>query len=307
MISYAQNHEDVVLARAFSGPSGFYIDVGAASPVIHSVTKYFYDRGWSGINIEPVERWHEELSRERTRDVNLCVGLSDAQGELEFFDVADEAGDESTFSPEIAAELGSRGLKPNVRQVHVTTLADVCEAHVSGPIDFLKIDVEGWELRVLEGGAWDRFRPIAVAVESTEPGTLRPIVERIDRFMAGVDYVFALFDGLNRFYVRKEDERLVDVIGIPANVTDRFETAEAVRLRESVVAAETAIVAAETALKDEARRAEELALRIATAERQRVLAEKEVMAARREAQDAEIQFHATRDALQRLLTEQPGL
>ena len=33
-------------------PSGFYIDVGACHPVVHSVTKLFYERGWNGINID---------------------------------------------------------------------------------------------------------------------------------------------------------------------------------------------------------------------------------------------------------------
>ena len=39
MISYAQNFEDVLLARAFRNRDrGFYIDVGAWHPVFDSVT-----------------------------------------------------------------------------------------------------------------------------------------------------------------------------------------------------------------------------------------------------------------------------
>src|SRR5438477_8765804 len=40
MISYAQNFEDVLLARVFSAQTtGFYVDVGAHDPEIFSVTK----------------------------------------------------------------------------------------------------------------------------------------------------------------------------------------------------------------------------------------------------------------------------
>ncbi len=67
MISYAQNREDVVLARVFQGTSGFYVDVGAASPTVHSVTRWFYEKGWEGINIDPGPRWHRELMAERPR------------------------------------------------------------------------------------------------------------------------------------------------------------------------------------------------------------------------------------------------
>ena len=52
---YSQNSEDVLLARCFEGENqGFYVDVGAEDPVEGSITRHFYERGWNGINIEPV-------------------------------------------------------------------------------------------------------------------------------------------------------------------------------------------------------------------------------------------------------------
>ena len=55
MISYAQNFEDVMLARAFGDRrDGFYIDVGACFPDVASVTRHFYDLGWNGVNVEPM-------------------------------------------------------------------------------------------------------------------------------------------------------------------------------------------------------------------------------------------------------------
>jgi peptide methionine sulfoxide reductase MsrB len=57
MISYAQNFEDIILWRALKNiKNGFYVDVGAGDPVNHSVTKWFYDQGWSGVNIKPNEQ-----------------------------------------------------------------------------------------------------------------------------------------------------------------------------------------------------------------------------------------------------------
>jgi hypothetical protein len=55
IISYAQNREDILLWRALRDLSGgFYIDVGAEDPTQNSVTRAFYERGWHGINVEPV-------------------------------------------------------------------------------------------------------------------------------------------------------------------------------------------------------------------------------------------------------------
>ena len=62
MISYAQNFEDVILQRVFhTCDQGRYIDIGGYDPTIDSVTKHFYDRGWSGVNVEPVARFHKKF------------------------------------------------------------------------------------------------------------------------------------------------------------------------------------------------------------------------------------------------------
>jgi peptide methionine sulfoxide reductase MsrB len=54
IISYAQNREDVIIDAFFPDlKKGFYVDIGAADPNYDSVTKFFYEKGWSGINIEP--------------------------------------------------------------------------------------------------------------------------------------------------------------------------------------------------------------------------------------------------------------
>ena len=152
IISYAQNYEDVLLNRLFPDrPGGFYIDVGACHPVFHSVTKLFYERGWQGINIEPVPRMFELLADARPRDVNLHMGLSNLEGNLTFYEVPDEIGS-STFAEEHAEGLRRKGHRLEERSILVTTLARVCELYAGETIDFLKIDVESHEREVLEGG-----------------------------------------------------------------------------------------------------------------------------------------------------------
>src|SRR6185437_11644232 len=67
--SFAQNGEDVVLWRALGHlGSGRYIDVGANDPTYDSVTRSFYDQGWSGITVEPVHEFAEAHRVERPRD-----------------------------------------------------------------------------------------------------------------------------------------------------------------------------------------------------------------------------------------------
>jgi FkbM family methyltransferase len=333
MISYAQNHEDVVLARALPKRSGFYIDVGAGSPTIHSVTNHFYRLGWRGVNVEPLSRWHAQLKRARPDDINLEIGLSDRPGKLKFYDVSEQAAEESTFSEDVAETLRSRGLDPKIRDVTVATLAQVCDSHVRSDIDFLKVDVEGFELNVLMGGSWDRFRPRIVVVESTYPGTSRLAGEDVVEFMDGVGYTVVLFDGLNRFFVQHQDTELHSVLGVPANVLDRYEDSETAELRvrlaevrDSCELLERRLVDVERRTADDKQRAAErigeleaegsslanavveakrrqvdLEERLAVAQERLALTQRDVRMAHQQEADARVQFEATREALERVL------
>lgn len=225
MTSYAQNHEDVVLARVFPvGVPGFYIDVGASHPVRDSVTKHFYDLGWSGINVEPSSTAFAQLAEHRDRDVNLNLGVSDRDGTLVFYQFPAGLQGCSTFSAEQAAWHRDGGTPYEETEVSVTTLASVCEKYVEPgmTIDFLSVDTEGLERQVLAGGDWDRWRPRVVVVEAIKPNTSIPTHEGWESILLDAEYLFAAFDGLNRFYVRFEDKELLSALAVPANVTDDF-------------------------------------------------------------------------------------
>ena len=87
MISYAQNFEDVVLDRVFHQVErGRYIDVGGYDPVIDSVTKHFYDKGWSGVNIEPVARFF--VPRGYVCLLQDLRGRGNSDGKGQYFHVA---------------------------------------------------------------------------------------------------------------------------------------------------------------------------------------------------------------------------
>jgi FkbM family methyltransferase len=228
-VSYAQNQEDILLDRVFAKRSGFYVDVGANDPVFHSVTKFFYDLGWHGINIEPNPALHARLVCARERDVNLNFGVSNAEGILTFYDVPEFHG-WSSFEVAFANSYRAQGVEVLERPIAVTTLSTICEQHVHEQIDFLKIDVEGFERLVLEGFDLRRWRPRVIVMEATWPQTWEHLI-------LATDYRFALFDGLNRFYVRAEDAELIEPLSTPVSVLDGFVPYEYVRILESTGAA----------------------------------------------------------------------
>lgn len=219
-ISYAQNHEDVALMRALGHlPTGFYIDVGAHDPVADSVTKAFYDRGWCGINVEPVAAWFDRLAQQRPRDVNLQVAAGEHAGHLTLHDV--EGTGLSTADAQQAQAYRQEGLAVQSREVPVLTLNDIWHRHAQGrEVHFLKIDVEGAERAVLQGLDLTRFRPWVILLEATRPRSTESTHQEWEHLLLSRGYQFVWFDGLNRFYVADERQSLRHLLAQPPSVHD---------------------------------------------------------------------------------------
>ncbi len=229
-ISYAQNFEDVMLWRALKHiEKGFYIDVGAASPDVESVTRAFYERGWQGINIEPNPEFYAQLLARRARDINLRVAVSDKTGPLimNFLSDSGLASGLSTLDAIIAQKHIRAGCTNEKQEVEVTTLSTLWKQYVpeGQEVHFLKVDVEGVEEAVLSGNDWSKYRPWIVVVEATLPMSQQESHEAWESILLTAGYRFAYADGLNRFYVADEHAELLLKFKYPPNFFDGFMSA----------------------------------------------------------------------------------
>ncbi len=194
--SYAQYHEDLILQSIFSClKNGFYVDVGANHPTILSNTKKFYDRGWNGINIEPNPILLEAFDAERSRDINLNIGICNECGEMDFYRMSSDTL--STFSRQSAvdAEKAYKEKIVDVIRVKVTTLAHVFEEYCSSKvIDFMSVDVEGYDLVVLKSNDWKLFRPKVLIVEiNQDEGDLVEFIESVGYEVAYKNHTNVIF------------------------------------------------------------------------------------------------------------------
>lgn len=208
MTTYAQNFEDVTLRRALQDiERGFYVDVGAWHPTRDSVTRWFYDQGWRGINVEPNPHFLNLLRKERPRDVNLGCAIDGMRGKATLHVVAD------TGLTTIDSAV-SRGLSVTRRlSVETMNLDDLLNTHQAQQIDFLKIDAEGSETAIIEAATFTEYRPRIVLVEATGLHIYNPIME-------SKGYRFVWFDGLNAFYVRTEDQWRAELLARPPSLWD---------------------------------------------------------------------------------------
>lgn len=166
MTSYSQEGEDILLRKVFSGKNGFYVDVGAYHPVAISNSYLFYRVGWHGIVIEPFPGTATLFKRKRPRDIMVEMGVAAAPGALPLYIFTDRT--HNTFSEaERDAAIGDGHKLVETTKVAVDRLENILDRHLPAgqSIDFMTIDVEGYEQDVIETNDWSRYRPKMLCVE----------------------------------------------------------------------------------------------------------------------------------------------
>lgn len=223
LVSYAQNREDLFLWGLLAHRTpGTYVDVGCYQERLHSVTRLFYEHGWCGLNIDANPEFEAQY-RVRERDTFVWSGIGSTAGELVFRSFPRHDG-LSTFDPGLQVAHAAAGYPYADVRVPVRTLDDVLQQEAVRHVDFLKVDVEGFEHEVLAGLDFNSTRPTVVVTEATRSAECASI-------LTANRYHHEFFDGLNHYYV---DDDADDVTIY--NYTPRVLEAGYVTDRERVLA-----------------------------------------------------------------------
>jgi FkbM family methyltransferase len=222
MISYAQNFEDVLLERIFKNlDSGFYIDIGAQDPILDSVSLHFYDKGWTGIDVEPVPMFADALRLHRKRNCIIQKAITDTAEPIEMCFIPGTGL--STISNCLNDKCVKAGRESIPIIVETMSLGDLLNSAMVDNIHWLKIDVEGFEENCLSSWHDSQVRPWVVVVEATSPNTQIPTYEQWEHHLIDRQYVYVYGDGLNRFYLHDEHLELKEIFRFPPNIFDDFE------------------------------------------------------------------------------------
>lgn len=195
--SWSQEGEDIVLRRIFDCKrNGFYVDVGAHHPKRFSNTYLFYKAGWRGINIDAMPGSMRLFNKWRPKDINLEMGVANQEGSLNYYVFNEPAL--NGFSAELSEE---RSLAENpyhikdIIKVDVKPLRQILGRHLVGGgglrrgIDFLSVDVEGFDLEVLQSNDWSKYRPKFVLAEVLQSSLHELGQDPVVSFMRDQNYV----------------------------------------------------------------------------------------------------------------------
>ncbi len=240
-ISYSQNGEDILLDRFFQGRKGSFLDIGAYHPVIDNNTFFFYERGWRGVNIEPLAANIEIFRNLRPEDTNIHCALSDNTSDI--FYVVAEAPGLSTLCPDVAELHRKAGFTVHDKTCPVLTFQMIIEQYpnITSP-NIVSIDVEGNEKAVVLTFPFHLWQPEVFIIESTVPLTTINNQHKWEGYLKSHEYSCVNFNGLNRIYLRNDLlSTSRSFFETPVNYLDDFKRAPEVKLEQRILELEQSL------------------------------------------------------------------
>ena len=193
---YSQDDEETLIRTFFQDRrGGFFLDVGSGDPIRHSTTYYLEKHlGWTGIAVDAIAEYAEAYASERpaTRFFTYFVGdKSDAAHD--FF-----VSEDRNFSSATGAD--PRGGTYHKRKVTTIALDDLLRHEKVNHLDFVSMDIEGFEPIALAGLDVARLRPELVCIEISSPESGRFIAEYFTLRGCREVSAYRTIDGINRYY-----------------------------------------------------------------------------------------------------------
>ena len=181
--SYSNHLEDLILNFIFYNISnGFYIDIGNFSPNKMSVTKYFYAKGWCGLNIKPLGEKYNELINIRLKDININYYIGEKNHKKYYFQYLNETGN-NTYH--IISEILNEYIPKN-KEIH-----------------FCNIDLKEDVRKILLGNDFQNYRPKIFCIEcNNNTSTMDiPAYESFEYILNKNDYSFIYQYDNVRYYI----------------------------------------------------------------------------------------------------------
>ena len=162
--SYSFNSVDLIIDYIFKDKkNGFYLDIGAQHPISNNNTYLLFKRGWKGINIDLDKKNIELFKIARPRDINLNYAISDVEKEVDLFFYHDSSPI-NTLSKNVSNFQNAK--VKEIKKIQTKVLNHILEdLNFNNHIDYMNIDVEGFEDNVLKGFNIKKYKPSVVSVE----------------------------------------------------------------------------------------------------------------------------------------------
>ncbi len=166
--NYSQWGEDQYIKNYFKYlEKGIYLDIGCFHPYMYSNTCLLHKKGWTGVNVDINQTSIDLFNIARPKDTNLCTTID--ENKKEFIMYYDDP-----FSPvNTLDENFYKSLKKSFFQnkknltIQSKTFKEIINlSKVENKIDFINIDVEGFDYNILRQIDLNEFKVKLISIET---------------------------------------------------------------------------------------------------------------------------------------------
>lgn len=170
--SYSQFGEDIFLQKYFNKNNGFFIDIGCHHPFRYNNTFKLYKLGWRGLNIDLSKISIDLFDMIRPEDTNICYAISNKIEKIKYY-----VPNKNLISPEITTDYN---FTKKYQKLHGSIYDSFNTESVTWKflekkyhkifkkVDFLKIDIEGSDFKVLKSINLKLIKPTLIMVEAPD-------------------------------------------------------------------------------------------------------------------------------------------
>lgn len=171
--SYSQFGQDAFIMNKFFNikSNGYFVDIGANHPINCNNTYLFEKRGWTGVAIDPQTMFNELWIKNRqTKLLNYVIGDDDK--EINFV----EGGIENHGLSGVEGFNKLKDKRQNIVKKNQKLLGTILIENNINRIDLLSIDVEGYELTILNNIDFNKIDINVIVIENNIGFTWLPII-----------------------------------------------------------------------------------------------------------------------------------
>lgn len=210
-VSYSQCGEDLIVDFLLTWVLGIkepsYLDIGAHHPFKLNNTYLFYQKGLTGVNIEPDPYLFSDFQKVRQRDININKGVGFNKGNemADFYIMSSRTL--NTFSKKEADRISGGGnIKiDEIKKIELININDVFSKYFADKtLDFLSIDVEGLDFEIIKSLNFEMYRPNIICLETiffSEGRIIKKQKPTID-FLLENEYFLYADTAINSIFVR---------------------------------------------------------------------------------------------------------
>jgi FkbM family methyltransferase len=200
---YSQFEQDKFVYENYfqNKTNGYFVDIGAHNGITFSNSKFFEELGWTGVCVEPNPKVFKILQAGRKCK---CVmkAIADHTGTAQFFQIVEGADMLSGLVDEFN-QRGIENIHANLQGIenefdYIDVELELFDNIVDNTIiDFLSLDTEGNELKILQTIDFDKYNIKVITIENNDYD------DKFLKFLTSRGYQLVTRLGCDEVYIKK--------------------------------------------------------------------------------------------------------